>query len=83
MLVFAVYRNKEFRLCQRKHHFKLVLAGVTRNVYLVHSLIYDLSALLHKFVYELADKLLIAGYRSCGNNDKVIRSYRHLSVVAR
>ena len=83
MLVFAVYRYKEFRLCQCKHHFKLVLAGVTRNVYLVHSLVYYLCTLLHKLVYELSDKLLVAGYRSSRNNDKIARCYRYLSVISR
>ena len=83
MLVFAMDRYKELRLCQRKHHFKLVLAGMTRNVHLVHSLVYDLCTLLHQLVYELADKLLVARYRSSRNNDKVARCYRYLSVISR
>ena len=82
VLVLAVYWNKELRLGERNHHFQLVLARMSGNMYLVHALVNDLRALLHQLVDHLGDKLFVAGNGRRGNYDEIHRGDSHLPVVA-
>ena len=81
VLVLAVYGYEELRLCERLHELELLLTGVSRNVYLVHRLVYDLSARLHQLVDHACDELLVARDRSSGDDDEVHRRDVDLLVV--
>lgn len=43
MLVFAVHRQEELGLCQREHQLLLLLAGVARNMHVIHGFVDDLG----------------------------------------
>ncbi len=58
------------------------MAGVSRDVHLVHLLVDHLGAQLHQLVDHAVDQLLIAGNRGCGDDDEIVRGDGHLAVVA-
>ena len=46
MLLFAVYGNEKLGLNQAVQYFQLLLAGMTRNMHVVHALVNHLAAAL-------------------------------------
>ena len=81
MLVLAVNRYEELRLCKSEHQLEFFLTSVSGNVDLVHSLIYDLGTGLHKLVYDSRYELFVAGDRCSRNDDEVHRRDVDLFVV--
>ena len=51
------------------------------NVNIVHSLIHDIRAALHELVYNLINKLFVAGNRSCGNYNIIVWMNFDLTVI--
>ena len=77
----AVNRNEIFRLDDAHYHFQLLLAGVAGDMDFVHLLIYDIRAELHQLVNDTADGLFVAGNRSCGNYNIIVRVNFDLTVI--
>ena len=83
LLILAVHREEELRLGEREHDLQLLLAGVARDVHLVHPLVDHVGAQPHQVVDDAADRLFVAGNGVGADDDEVVRSDRHLAVVAR
>ena len=81
MLLLAVDGNEELRSDKAVNDFQLLLAGVTRDVYVVHRLIDDLAAALEQLVNYVADGLFVAGDRIRGDDDEVALAHHDLAVI--
>ncbi len=55
---------------------------MTRHMNVIHTLIHNLGAKLHKLVYDNVDCLFVSGNGIRRNNNKVVWSHRNLAVVA-
>ena len=81
MLLLTVNGNKILRSDNAEHKLKLLAAGMTRNVHVVHFFVNNLSTELHKLIDNPADGLFVTGNRRCRNNNVIVRTDKNLAVV--
>ena len=58
--LLAVHEDEKLGLCQRQHKLQFFLAGVARDVYVRHTHVYALRAVLVQLVYHPAHAYLVA-----------------------
>ena len=72
-----MYRHKIFRLCQRVHYLYFLLAGVPRNMHLGNGIGKHTHTLAIELIYDIADKLFIAGDSRCADDYNIMRTEIH------
>ena len=82
LLVFAVDRQEILGSGQGQHQLLLFLAGVARDVDVVHALIDHLGAQQQQAVDDLGDALFVAGDGVGRDDDEIPRAHPHLAVAA-
>ena len=82
MLILAVDRDEELGLGDGEHHLQVALAGVARNVDLVHGLVNDLGPQLQQVVDHPGHVLFVAGDGGGGDDDIVVGGDADLPVLA-
>ncbi len=81
MTVFAMNRHETVWPSQRQHQFQFFLTGVAGNMHLAGLFIKNFGATPIEQVDQAADGLFVSGDKLGGQNDRITRFQRQLSIV--
>ena len=81
LLELAVHRQEKLRMRQRQHELLLFLAGMARDVGVVHILVDDFRPEAEQAVDDLGHGLFVAGDGPGRDDDKVVGPHLDLAVA--